>query len=118
MASIKKKFVPSVDDGGSSVAPADGANARDDFARVHRTGFSRFAPTLDDLRTILLEGEASGEEMLLRAELRRVVGDLGALFAEAATLDGDGRRADDFSRLAAAARSVAATASAVSGRSH
>jgi CheY-like chemotaxis protein len=90
-------------------ADAEGERASA-FAALHGTANTRFGERIGELRKLLKNASASQEELLLRAELRRVLGELRSVFQEAAQRDPNRSRADEFTRLARLAADIATAA--------
>lgn len=69
---------------------------------------SRVEEALPRLRALFAASPRSDRELLLRAELRRVIGELGCTLMDAAELQSDGERSERCERLGRSATLVAA----------
>ena len=68
----------------------------------------RFEAAIPEIRSLLRSGRGSEREMLLRHELRNIIGQVGTLFLAAATMQPDDTRAAQFERIGDHASQIAA----------
>lgn len=93
--------------------PPDPADAEGDLSSLYAAANERFAARIPQLRSLMKTAGDSPEELMLRAELRRVVGALGGVFRQVAAAGPEG---DGFARLARLAHEL--TGRPVSHRGH
>lgn len=73
---------------------------------LHRETVRRFGAKAPELRRFLRDASASAEELLLREELRKVVGALGGVLESAAAVTPNAALASGFTRMARTAREL------------